>query len=337
MIRVFENITFSSFFIIHYDPSESLPSRFKSLTMSHNGTIFKQDKTFWNDYLKGRPQPPESFFTRIFNYHQTHGGIFGSVHDVGAGNGPYSEILRSRFGHVIVSDIVAKNIELAQDRLGTEGFSYRVAKLESADDIPAESVDMVFATNVMHFPDQEVGMSAVVRQLKPGGTFACATFGPARFENAQLQDLWQRISYQGGRALLKKSEDPMQVIGVMARTQDNANIAPLDTRFFAPGAKRVHLNMANGGIVGILPPENAHLNTEKEHTGAGDEILFEDAPEWSFEKDLDGVKEHICSFPFVSDNLADFTDLFVELDDLLGDGRIVRGHWPVKIVLATKR
>jgi hypothetical protein len=196
---------------------------------------------------------------------------------------------------------------------------------------------MVFATNVMHFPDQEMGMAAIVKQLKPGGTFACATFGPARFENTQLQDLWQRISYQGGRELLKKSEHPMQLINVMARTEDDANIAPLDTRFFAPGAKRVHLNMANGGIVGLLPPENAHLNIEPNHTGADDEILFEDEKGWSFEKDLNGVKEHICSFPFVSENLDAFTDLFVELDDLLGDGRLVRGCWPAKIVLATKR
>jgi SAM-dependent methyltransferase len=305
--------------------------------MNHNGTIFKQDKAFWNNYLKGRPQAPDSFFTRILNYHQAHGGKFGRVHDVGAGNGPYSETLRSRFEHVIVSDIVAKNIDLAQDRLGTYGFSYRIAKLEEADDIPAGSVDMVFATNVMHFPDQEMGMAAIVKQLKPGGTFACATFGPARFENTQLQDLWQRISYQGGRELLKKSEHPMQLINVMARTEDDANIAPLDTRFFAPGAKRVHLNMANGGIVGLLPPENAHLNIEPNHTGADDEILFEDEKGWSFEKDLNGVKEHICSFPFVSENLDAFTDLFVELDDLLGDGRLVRGCWPAKIVLATKR
>ena len=91
--------------------------------MTSNDTIFAQGKTFWNNYLKGRPQAPDSFLDRIFSYHQAHGGFFGKVHDVGAGNGPYAQKLRHKFDHVIVSDIVARNVELAQDRLGTDGFN----------------------------------------------------------------------------------------------------------------------------------------------------------------------------------------------------------------------
>ena len=91
--------------------------------MTSNDTIFAQGKTFWNNYLKGRPQAPDSFLDRIFSYHQAHGGAFGKVHDVGAGNGPYAQKLRHKFDHVIVSDIVARNVELAQDRLGTDGFN----------------------------------------------------------------------------------------------------------------------------------------------------------------------------------------------------------------------
>ncbi|KAL4815786.1 S-adenosyl-L-methionine-dependent methyltransferase [Aspergillus spinulosporus] len=305
--------------------------------MDHDNAIFEQDKNFWDNYLKGRPRPPYSLFERIFSYHQAHDGEFGTVHDAGAGNGPYSKVLRSRFEHVIVSDIVPKNIELAQGRLGSDGYSFRAAKVEEADDIPAGSVDMVFATNIMHFPDQAAGMAAIAKQLKSGGTFACGTFGPARFEDAQLQDLWQRISYQGGREILKKAENPDYIIGVMARTQDNANVAPLSTDFFEPGAIRLHLNMGRGGIVSILPPEEAHRNTEPVYSGETDEILFEDEEGWSFETDVNGVKEHICSFPFVSENLDAFTDLLAELDILLGDGRLARGYWPAKLILATRR
>ena len=304
--------------------------------MASNGTIFAQDKKFWNNYLKGRPQAPDSFFDRIFSYHQAHGGAFGTVHDVGAGNGPYAQKLRHKFEHVIVSDIVARNVELARDRLGTDGFSYRTAKVEEAEDIPAGSVDMVFATNVMHFPDQDEAMSAIAQQLKPGGTFACGTFGPARFEDAKLQDLWQRVSHQGGRELLKKTDEPEQTIRVMARTQDG-NVAPLDTEFFSPGAQRLHLNMGKGGIVGLLPPEDVHRNTEVNHTGVDDEEIFEDEEGWGFETDLNGVKEHMCSFPFVADNLEACKELFAELENLLGDGRLVRGYWPAKLILATRR
>nr|UYO77210.1 S-adenosyl-L-methionine-dependent methyltransferase [Trichoderma crystalligenum] len=306
--------------------------------MNLDSNIFAQDDKFWANYLKGRPQAPESLFERIFNYHASHGGIFGTVHDVGAGNGPYSQKLRSRFNHVIVSDIVAKNVELAQYRLGTDGFSYRTAKVEEAEDLPTGSVDLVFATNVMHFPDQQLAMTAIAQQLKSGGTFACGTFGTARFEDAKLQDLWQRISYEGGRQLLKKKgvEQPQQTIRVMARTGE-ANMAPLDPKVFVAGAQRIHLNMKNGGIVGILPPDEAHRSREPNYTGPDDEVIFEEEDGWSFEKDLDGVKEHICSFPFVAENLDAFADLFAELDELLGDGRVVRGYFPAQIILATRR
>ena len=80
----------------------------------------------------------------------------------------------------------------------------------------------------MHFTQQDIAISAIARQLKAGGTFACATFGPARFEDARLQDLWQRISHQGGRELLKKTDKRKETIRVMARTQDG-NVANLDT------------------------------------------------------------------------------------------------------------
>nr|UIK22905.1 methyltransferase protein [Trichoderma rhododendri] len=306
--------------------------------MNIDSKIFDQDDKFWANYLKGRPQAPEALFDRIFNYHASHGGAFGTVHDVGAGNGPYSRKLRSRFNHVIVSDIVATNVELARERLGTDGFSYRTAKAEEADDLPAGTVDLVFATNVMHFPDQQLAMAAIVKQLKSGGTFACGTFGPARFEDAKLQDLWQRISYEGGRQLLKKEgvEQPEQTIRVMARTGE-ANMAPLDPKLFVPGAQRIHLNMKSGGIVGILPPEEAHRNKEPIYTGPDDEVIYEEEEGWGFEKDLEGVKEHICSFPFVAENLDKFAHLFVELDNLLGDGRVVRGYFPAQVILATRR
>jgi len=305
--------------------------------MDSNGKIFAQDKKFWNNYLKGRPRAPDAFFERIFSYHQAQGGAFGTVHDVGAGNAPYAQKLRSKFTHVIVSDIVAKNVELARDRLGTDGFSYRPAKVEEADDIPAGSVDMVFATNVMHFPEQKAAMTAIARQLRSGGTFACSVFGPARFDDARLQDLWAHISHQGGRVLLKKADHPEQTVRIMANTQDGYNVAPLDPELFSPGAKRVHLNMGKGGIIGLLPPEDAHRNTEPNYTGPDDVEIFEDEEGWSFETDLDGVKEHIGSFPFVTEDPAAFTELFRELEDLLGDGRLVQGYWPAKVILATRR
>lgn len=307
--------------------------------MNSNAAIFAQDKDFWGNYVKGRPQPPPTLFDRIFQYHRKHGGAFGTVHDVGAGSGPYAENLREQFDHVILSDIVPENVILAKDRLGTKGFSYRAAKVEDVDDIPAGSVDMVFATNVMHFPpDQDAAMQAVAKQLKSGGTYACALFGPARFKDAKLQDLWERISQQGGRVLLRKVDNPKETIGVMARTQDRYNTSPLDPELFLPGAKRVNLNMKDGGIVGLLSVEiaEAYGHVEPDYQGPDDVETFEEEDGWSFETDIEGVKQHIDSFPFLRQNPSSFEQLFKELELLVGSGKRVRGYWPAKIILATR-
>lgn len=53
----------------------------------------------------------------------------------------------------------------------TTSRPHGAAKLQQADDIEAGGVDMVCATNVMHFPDpQEDAMATIARQLRPGGT-----------------------------------------------------------------------------------------------------------------------------------------------------------------------
>ncbi|KAK8084487.1 hypothetical protein PG997_005758 [Apiospora hydei] len=269
--------------------------------------LFAQDETFWDTYLKGRPKPPDAFFDRIFTYHEAHSGQFGTVHDVGAGNGPYAQRLRSRFVNVIVSDIVPANVELARARLrGLDGFTFRAAKLEDeVNDIPPGSVDMIFATNVMHFPNrQDAAVAAIARQLRPGGTFAAATFGPARFHDPEMQDLWDRISREGGRRLLGAADDPETTAKIMARTRGTYN---------------------HGGIQPILPPEAAHLATDPDFTGPDDVETFEEEEGWGFEMDLSGVKEHFGSFPFVSKFPGAFKELYEELDALLADGRRVGG------------
>ncbi|KAK3680674.1 S-adenosyl-L-methionine-dependent methyltransferase [Podospora appendiculata] len=307
--------------------------------METNGTIFAQDDKFWANYVKGRPQPPASLFDRIFNYHASHGGSFTTAHDVGAGNGVYAQRLRSRFPHVIVSDIVPENITLAQRLLPADnGFTFRAAALADVSDIPPATVDMVFAMNMMHFPDpQDTAMRAVAHQLRPGGTFAAALFGPARFRSQALQDLWSRISHQGGRELLARADDQAQTIRIMARTQGAYNVAPLDPDLFLPGALRVHLNTADGGIQGMLPPEEAHRDVEGSFTGQGDvEVWEEEMDGWSFETDLEGVKEHFGSFPFVSKFPEALRGLFEELEGLRGQGPF-GGYFPVTIILATRR
>ncbi|KAJ5245022.1 S-adenosyl-L-methionine-dependent methyltransferase [Penicillium chrysogenum] len=298
-----------------------------------NDKLFEKGQAFWNNYLKGRPSAPDIFFQRLFNYHQSHSGHFGTVHDVGAGNGPYAQILRSKFQHVIISDIAEENVVLAEDRLGHDGFSYRAARVEEGDDIPQGSIDMVFATNVMHFCDQSLAMNMIAKQLRPGGTFACAAFGAAQFDDPQIQDIYTRINHSGGRALLKKADDPDKLLAVMARTQGKYNVAPLDESLFLPGAQRIHLNMQKGGITAPLPP-NVKVN-EPVYTGVDDVEVFLQEEGWSFVANLESVKEHVLSFPFARED-PHFGELWQEMEEIIGDST-VRARWPAKIILATRR
>jgi SAM-dependent methyltransferase len=309
---------------------------------SKSNEVFAQDDKFWDNYLKGRPRVPNTLFTRIFDYHRANGGVFNTIHDVGAGNGVYATQLRARFSHVIVSDIVPANVDLARRRLrNAPGFSFRVAALEDADDIAPGSVDMVFAANVMHFPDPQAGaMAAIARQLRSGGTFCAAVFGPARFRDAKLQDLWARISERGGRQLLLRDRADeaarTKTISIMARTQGMYNVAPLDPALFRPGALRIHLNMREGGVQGMLPPEEAHRNSEPEYTGPDDVVVHETDQGWDFEMDVAGVKEHFHSFPFITQFPGAFTDLYEELEAMAA-GPAFKGSFPVKIILGTRR
>ena len=297
--------------------------------------IFAKDAAFWNNYLKGRPSAPPTFFDRLFRYHHSHGGQFNTVHDVGAGNGPYAHTLRSQFSHVIVSDIAPKNVALAQSRLGTDGFSYRAARVEDGADIPDGSVDMVFATNVMHFCDQRVAMEVIARQLRSGGTFACAGFGTATFEDERVQDVYARIHQAGGHAMLRKASEPVgDLIGVMARTGGTYNVAPLDEALWLPGAQRVRLNMEGGGLTGVLPSEVQVV--EPLYAGLDDVELVEREKGWEFVTDLEGLREHVESFPFAKEDPGVFEELWKEMEDVVKD-RSVKGHWPAKVILATRR
>ncbi|KAF2648490.1 S-adenosyl-L-methionine-dependent methyltransferase [Lophiostoma macrostomum CBS 122681] len=299
--------------------------------------IFARDKSFWNNYLKGRPQAPQSFFDRIYSYHEELGGNFGTAHDVGAGNGPYSAELRSKFQHVIVSDIIDDNVKFASERLGTDGFSYRTAKVEEADDISPGSVDLVFATNVLHFVDQQVAIEAIARQLRPGGTFAAAGFGPALFDDPRVQDVWNRISQQGGRVILGKTTAIQDTINVMERSSGGYNVAPLSGTLFLPGAKRVHLNQKNGGITGLLPPERQSEGSEPNHTGPSDVETFEEEEGWRFSWNLKEFYEHFGSFPHSKQDPSSFVDLWKELDDLLASGARLEGVFPATLILAKRR
>lgn len=140
--------------------------------MVASNNLYDQQSLFWKEYLEARPQVPDCFFSRILGYHAEHGGHFGTLHDAGAGPGVHTARLSKRFQQILVSDASKSNISIARTHLEKEGnCSFRIARLEDADGLEPASMDMVFATNVLHFTDVDEAIEAITYQLKPGGTF----------------------------------------------------------------------------------------------------------------------------------------------------------------------
>ena len=159
--------------------------------MDSNRKIFARDDKFGDNYLKGRAASARYLLRPHIWLPPSQGQRAWDRPRRWGWQRTYAQRLRSRFAHVIVSDVVAENVELTRARVsGADGFRFRTSKVGEADDVVAASVDMVFATNVMRFPDpQAAAMRAIPHPLRPGGTFASALFGPARFHDAKLQDL----------------------------------------------------------------------------------------------------------------------------------------------------
>ena len=210
--------------------------------MQETNDTYARDEAFWNKYIKGRPSIPDSFFERVYKYHTEHGGKFSVVHDMGAGVGVQSSRLANRFDHVVVSDIVPANVELAKSRLGTEKYSYRAAKIEDAEDLDEASVDMVFAGFAMHYAHFDEAFQAIAKQLKSGGTFAALVCSPTRLEDERANDVFRRIWDEGIRILLRNARDRKDRLRVLGNASVGYDTMPLDTKYFVPGSQRISLN-----------------------------------------------------------------------------------------------
>ncbi|KAK4962447.1 hypothetical protein LTR10_000073 [Elasticomyces elasticus] len=305
---------------------------------------YARDKTFWAGYLKGRPQAPEAFFERIYEYHASHGGHFGIIHDAGAGVAPHARRLKQKFEHVIVSDIILENVQQASERLGPEGFSYRTAKLEDAEGIKPGSVDMFFAATCMHFCDLDLAQKAIARQLKPGGTFVCAGYGVAVFADEDVNAIAEKFWFEALRVSLRHAPSPeVAAIKLQRRGRAHAeyDFARTDEEYFEGGALRIKLISPPVGREAwyqMVPPDLAEAGKyERSSAGPNDVHCVEEMQGWAFETDLQGIKDQLASLAFPKEEPAAFDGLWREMEEVMKDGRRVKGWWPSRLILATRK
>ena len=335
--------------------------------MEDTNKAYAQDQAFWEKYLKGRPSIPEIAFERTCKYHADHGGHFGVAHDVGAAVGIHSPRLAKYFEHVIVSDIVPDNIELAKERLGTERYSYKAMSMEDADAVAESSVDLVFAATMMHFTNYDRAIGAVAKQLRPGGTFVVLGYGIATLSDKQAQDIWHRLWFEGIRVTIRHAKDRRNRLETFAKSGTGYATMPVGEDYFIPGALRIILNC--DGKWPKMVPDDVQEEVDAEFDfqpgkqfqdlsvvgvnkgfvlcgrgllsvaamGPNDKIVEEDEAGWSFKTDIEGLRDQWNSFPFEAQEPTAFTSMWKEMEVLLGDGRAVEGVWPAKIILATRR
>ncbi|KAK4626381.1 Methyltransferase gedG [Fulvia fulva] len=305
--------------------------------------LYDKDYDFWDNYIEGRPQVPDSFFERILAYHSQHSNCFALAHDAGAGAAVHSYAFADEFAKVIVSDISASNIYVAKTRWGdTDHFTYRVGRLQdTAEDIAAGSVDLFFVSTAIHFCGDEVGkaIEEAARQLKSGGTIAVSAFGPAIFDDPEVQRIWLKLYQQSGHVHVASRPGGNLLLDPWKIGASSYDAVPLPVELFEPGALRIKLNfnMTPGFTWRELhtPPEDADLLPEWSQVGPDDQMSFESDSGWRFEWEETQLRMHKHSMRFPNDEQV--SKLWLEMVELVKSRGTVKGVWPAIILLATRR
>ncbi|KAH8680670.1 S-adenosyl-L-methionine-dependent methyltransferase [Xylariales sp. PMI_506] len=296
--------------------------------------------SFWEDYTRGRPTPPDSFWARLFDYHAAHGGEFGTVFDLGAGAGIHSPELARRFARVILGDPGQENLDVARKVLGSDPkYEFHSCTGESAS-LPDRSVDMVFIGTALHWMDPNAAIENVARMLKPGGTLAVAVFGHvAYFNDSKVYNIFGQLISEAMKQVRKGLEvgNPSMAEKVKRSTemQDTGyDSVAIPDDYFREGVERVKLN-----VEGRDKPLVLVRTIEKQYVSrvsANDRIIVEEDSAWTFDMDLQGVRDHFNSFPFGKLDSEPLSQLWHDLEVAGKNGRY-QGVWPASIILATRK
>ncbi|KAL1591699.1 hypothetical protein SLS60_011698 [Paraconiothyrium brasiliense] len=305
-------------------------------TVQKGENVYNQSQNFWDSYIKGRPSIPQSFFDTIFAYHASHNGSFTTAHEVGAGVGVHSPRLAARFPHVLISDIISSNIQLARTRLQSHGcYSFKTSSLEDTIDLEAGSVDLVFASTMMHFTDVDAAVRAVHHQLAPGGTFAAGLYGTYALHEGRAQEVWARIVRWICSNIIEKyglDDRAKQILQNEASGLDSVGLPP---ELFTP-AQRYDYNFPQRSTLrDMILPKQYGLETI-DRVGAEDVVVKDGWDRgWCSKQGVEGLKGIASTWPH-DDGDEEILGLWEELRVVVGEGE-VEGGWMVSLVLASKK
>ena len=299
--------------------------------------FYDRQQDFWKNYQTGRPIIPDSFYQRFYDYHAANGGSFEVVYDAGAGYGELSLELGKKFKHVIVGDPAPKSLDVARNLIRAAGgshdqYTFRQERIEDSD-LPEGSVDAIFFCNGIHWTDIERAMDVMTRQLKPGGTLFICINGVPKYDPKIQSSWWKMVDAcmadLGPRIPKEKLERILAI-------QDNGyDCVPLPESDFEPGAIRLKLNTLGDEEAFVQAPESSKNASPVQKIGPNDRLEEDIDKDWFFEVDIEGLKATIGSYPFDPDP-GMLEHHISGLETLLGGGKC-EGHWPVSIIMATRK
>ena len=295
----------------------------------------QSEDEFWTKYLAGRPKVPRSLFQQIFGYHESHGGAFDIVNDIGAGPGTFSTVLAQKIKQVILAEPSKQTLDVAKRILNREdhlNFQYYDASAEESV-LPGGGVDMAFVCNALHHANVDRAVDAIAKQLKPGGTFCVALFGGvAILLNTEAQRVWAQLFELGisrtTAALGEKSRPVMQIL------DGGYDAVPLPSRYFESGAQRIQINVKQNSRAFCIASNATKDIPTISNVGVDDTMTEIEDDGWSFEAGLDQLKLTHSTHPWTNDP-SDFEPYWKKLQSILGDGK-VQGCWIASLLLATR-
>ncbi|EME79834.1 uncharacterized protein MYCFIDRAFT_199481 [Pseudocercospora fijiensis CIRAD86] len=322
---------------------------------------YDHNKAFWDAYHIGRPNIPDSFFNRIYDYHNSHAGKFDLVHEPGAGLGIHSLRLAEKFSRVLITDPSDQNIESIKQRLSSpptqqnhgENLEIHKSKLE---DIPITlpqttgTVDLIFCATMLHWTSILPAMQSISSQLvSPTGTFVAFSCGALHLYEKKINEIWIPIIPSETSKFFRRkynacstSQEKKALIDWAIIGRSAYDSVLIDPDLFTD-VQRIKLNYDTPGfdlrtatignfVDDIFPLDLEPFSEVKE----GEDVVREMCAEgWEFEGGIDVLRAVAETFPIEKES-ENFRTRWAELESVVGDGK-VKGVWPVSLIMATRK